>query len=576
MKTLNAVLLVLLVAGLMAGCAGAPAPQPAPTTAPAAAAPTSAPAPTAAPAATAVPPTAAPAPTAAPVPTEAPAPADHTGGTLTIAVTALKQFDPMRASDGNSFLAVSNIFSTLFRNNDKGESIPDLATSWKYDDDTTVIFTLRKGVMFHDDNEVFAKGQSREVTADDVVYSIKRAMETKGAVVFADLKGAFKDIEAVDKYTVKLTLNAPDAYLFTTGLGLSNMAIVAKEAVEKLGDQFGQTPIGSGPFKFESYQADDSLVLVRNELYWQKPNLDKLVFKVVPEPSVAALSLETGEIDATTNGLASDYDRLSKNPDIALINSQGASAAQILFNMKNAVYSEVKFRQAFAYALDTAAIEKNVAGSLYVEGCGTAGPGVAGWLPDLCQRYFGYQPDKAKALLGELGYKPNASGMMEKDGAPLKVAIETMITDPYPQMGAAIVTQLKQVGIDAELMTLEVGTWAEDLFSGADRIFMFGGFSNDGGMSDLWGQYGIAPALFYDDKEVFDLLAKADATIDPAARKPMMEKATDLIFSKYWATSIGFKGSYSAYRTTVHDFEMPTWWLNVTTEKNNVWDENKD
>jgi len=218
------------------------------------------------------------------------------GGTLIVQTSGLVQFDPIFIADDASFHVVSNVYSLLFRRQEP-DIYPDLATSWEYEDDTTLIFYLRQGVMWHDDNAVFAKGQSREVVADDVVYSIKRAVETEGAATAADLLASFESIEALDDYTVKLTLKTPDALLFSGGRGLSWVPIVPREAVEQLGEDFALNPIGSGPFKFVEYLPDESLTLERNDLYWQKPYLDKVVYRVIPDEDAALISFEAGEVD---------------------------------------------------------------------------------------------------------------------------------------------------------------------------------------------------------------------------------------------------------------------------------------
>ena len=125
--------------------------------------------------------------TATPAPEE-PADTSKYGGILNRQMMGITQFDPIYIEDSTHY-ATSNIFSSLFRlDSQTGEAFPDLATSWEWEDDSTIVFHLRQGVMWHDDNEVFAAGESREVTADDVVYSIKRHIETEGSAPPADLR----------------------------------------------------------------------------------------------------------------------------------------------------------------------------------------------------------------------------------------------------------------------------------------------------------------------------------------------------------------------------------------------------
>src|SRR5690606_32586178 len=125
-----------------------------------------------------------------------------------------------------------------------------------------IFFHLRPGVYFQDGNPVFPEGQGREVTADDVVYSIQRFQEVSTAFTL----GAIASVEALDRYTVQLKTAHPDPFLIVDPNRLARVAIVPREAIEQLGeDGFAQHPIGSGPFKLRRFIPDEEVVLERNE-----------------------------------------------------------------------------------------------------------------------------------------------------------------------------------------------------------------------------------------------------------------------------------------------------------------------
>jgi len=492
------------------------------------------------------------------------------GGTLVIQTNSLVQFDPVFVADDNSFHVVSNVFSLLFRRQGN-EIIPDLATSWEYRDDKTLIFHLRRGVMWHDDNAVFAPGESREVVASDVVYSLKRAIETKGSTLSSDLLTSYESIKALDDYTVQLTLKTPNALLFTTARGLTQIAIVPREAVEQLGKDLALNPIGSGPFKFVEYKPDESLTLERNDLYWKRPYLDRIVYQVIPDQDAALIAFETGEVDILTTVPGADFERLNGDDRFILYRRGCPSMAQLVFNMTHPLFSEQQFRQAVAYALDGTAINANVYGGMHLSGCGTAGPGVPGYDPDLC-RYFPYDPEGAGAILKDLGWSDSdGDGLLDKEGIPLEIPLEIWSRSPMPQFGAAIVTQLGEVGISVELQTVEFGTWIADWNAGVDRIMLLSGFCGDGGMNSLWGRNGLARAMGHDDPQVFDLLAQASTTVDPAARDETLRRAANEIYRQYWAVPLGFRDSFQASRSWVHDFYGTLWSENLCTAYNNVW-----
>jgi peptide/nickel transport system substrate-binding protein len=492
------------------------------------------------------------------------------GGTLVIQSGGLVQFDPIFVADDNSFHVVSNVFSLLFRRQGP-ELFPDLAASWEYEDDRTLIFHLREGVMWHDDNAVFAQGASRKVVADDVVYSIQRAVETEGNTTAADFVGSYESVQALDDHTVRLTLKAPHALLFTLGRGLSGMAIVPREAVEQLGEDFALNPIGSGPFKFVEYKPDESLTLERNDLYWKKPYLDQVIYKVIPDQDAAVIALETGEVDILGSVPNADFERLNADNRFVLYPGGCPIMVQLVFNMTNPLHSQLQFRQAVAYALDGDAIDANVYGGMHVSGCGTAGPGVPGYDPNLC-KYFPYDPEGARALLKELGWEDtDGDGVLDKDGEPMEFPLEIWSMSPMPQFGAAVATQLKEIGIPVELQTVEFGTWIADWNAGVDKAMIMSGWCGDGGMNGLWGGEGMARAMGYDDAEVFELLESANTLVDPAERDKTLRAAADKIYSQYWAVPMGFHNFFQASRSWVHDFHGTLWFQNLCTEGNNVW-----
>lgn len=492
------------------------------------------------------------------------------GGTLVIQTRSLVQFDPIFVADDSSFQVVSNVFSLLFRRQGD-ELIPDLATDWRYEDDRHLIFHLRPGVMWHDDNPVFPKGASREVTAEDVVYSMRRAVETEGATIAADLLASFAEVEAVDPYTVRLTLASPNALLFTLGRGLTGLAIVPHEAVEQLGEDFAQHPIGSGPFKFVSYRPDESLVLARNDLYWKRPLLDQVIYRVIPDADAALIAFEMGEVDVLAEVPFAEFDRLAGDDRFVLYARNCPSMTQLTFNLNNPVHAEPTFRQAIASAVDGAAINANAYGGMHIPGCGTAGPGVPGYDADLC-RTFTYDPERSRSLLTELGWSDSDNdGFLDRAGEPLDFTLAVWNMAPMPQIGAALITQLQQAGIPAQLRTLEFGTWLEDWRSGADEAMLMGGFCGDGGTNSLWGRGGMASLRGYADDELFSLLDQANATVDPDQRDALLRQAANRIYGQVWAVPLGFNERYQAARSWVHDYYGTIWFQNLCTEQNNVW-----
>lgn len=507
--------------------------------------------------------------TATPEPVET----SKAGGTLVVGTGGLVQFDPVYVTDDTSMHVISNVFSMLFRRSDRGP-IPDLATSWEYENDTTVIFHLRRGVMFHEDNAVFPKGQSREVVADDVVYSLKRAIETEGNTTPSDLFNAYESAEALDDYTVKLTMKYPDGLLFVGTSGLNHLGIVPREAVEQLGEDFALNPIGSGPFKFQSYRPDETLTLVRNDLYYQEPYLDGVVFRVIPDREVQIVALETGEIDALAAAIPSSaFERMLGDSRFVLHSTNCPVGTQMFFNVNHPLFADQRFRQAIAYALDAQAINENVWGRMAISGCGTAGPGIPGHDPQLCDKYFGYKPEEAKAILNELGWSDSdGDGILDKEGEPLTFELEIWTLPPMPQFGAAIVTQLKELGIDVQLQTVEFGTWVDDRNQGLLKAWTTQGWCSDGATNLLWGESSsMHKFMGYDDPVLYALLDESNTTVDSSERERLLREVTNRIYSQYWAIPFGWFDDHNASRSWARDYYGPRWHMNLCTEINNVW-----
>ena len=179
--------------------------------------------------------------------------------------------DPAWAVDVDSYTIVLNVFDRLVQYKEGSIEIePSLATSWETPDSNTYIFNLREGVYFHD---------STPFNATSVKFSLDRAIEM-GAYIQAFIKS----VEVMDTYKVKITLYE-DFAPFIQVLASPPASIVSQDAVEKLGDElFDSNPVGTGPFKFESWDSGKELVLTANEEYFKgAPKYEKLVFKTVFE-----------------------------------------------------------------------------------------------------------------------------------------------------------------------------------------------------------------------------------------------------------------------------------------------------
>lgn len=501
------------------------------------------------------------------------------GGTLRVALPSFTSLNPLAIADDSSFYVASQIYSSLVRNSitEEGtlEPIPDLAESWEYEEDgKVVIFHLRQGVTFHDGNAVFAEGEGREVVAADVVYSIERSLNTEGSTAaLPDLVASFVSVEAVDDYTVKLTLNQPNALLFSGGRGLASTVIYAQEAIEQLGEAYDDTPIGSGPFEFVEYLPDDHITLQRNEDYWIQSNVDEVLFRIIPEDSVALIALEAGEIDIILGVPEQDIARMREDSAYSLIGGICPVADQFIFPLTTPPFDNVNVRHALAIAVDGNNISRAINPETHIDGCGAAGPGVTGHDPDMCTKYFNYDPEQAVAILNEEGYTDSdGDGILDKDGTPLTVEIEVWSEYNQPRYGEAVATQLRDIGVNVDLQVVEFGTAIDDFIAGVPKVHSMFGWCGEGGTTGLWGTSGFATSMGSDQfPEAQALLTESNTLVDRDERDAAVREAANMLYSQYVSIPVGFVQSYFATSSKVQDFGGVLWWFNIVTETNNTW-----
>ena len=495
------------------------------------------------------------------------------GGTFTIGVSNILPLDPDTAASDWTFYIITNINSMLFRI-ESGQPVGDLAESWDISEDGTVYtWYLRRGMMWHDGNEVFPEGESREVTAHDVVYTLYRSYNNEASMMAADLRNIFISAEATDDYTMVLTLSKPDAIIYDKARGLTWTAIVAKEAIELWGDEYGLHPVGSGPFEFVSYAPDEEVVLRANEDYYIDPCLDEVIFKALPDVPAAMIALEAGDIDwwgAVTPG--DDVGRFLDNEDMTVINFGCPVATRLYMSVDKPPFDDVRFRKALSHMKDGNAINAALRGATHVKGAGTAGPGVAGYVEGLYDEFHYYDPELAMSLLDEIGIvDTDGDGLREWEGENMVVPMYSWNADPSPDYVAAIVDAGVQVGLTINPVITDSGTNNANRLAGKWGIYLGQGWCGEGGTNSLWGRNGWIASLGYEDEEVFRLLDLAASNLNEEEREGQLQAATRRIAELYWEPAFGFFNIFTVKNNYVKDFYGGEWTLNIATDDHNVW-----
>lgn len=494
------------------------------------------------------------------------------GGTLRIAYTSIQQLDPYKSAANDEINAFSQVFDPLFIiGKDDFQPVPHLAESWEATDDTTWVFRLREGVTFQDGNEVFPEGANREVTADDVVYSINRFLEVSTAFTLGDIES----VTALDPYTVEIKTAQPDPFLVTDVNRLARVVIVPREAVEQLGeDGFARNPIGSGPFELVSFTPDQELEFTRNEDYWLPTNLDGVEFVFIPDPTVQTIALESGEVDVVTYIFNIDsVAQLSENPDLVLL-ERGGSYRGLGFNVTTPPFDEFEVRDAISKAVDIDAAVNSVVVPFGERAYGQVPP----WSgfeadPGLAELWT-YDPEAALAQLAEVGFTDSdGDGILDRNGEPLSFNLKT-IAGSQVRVLTILTTQLQELGIDANILQQDVAVWADDLVAGNDTgLFFDYSFAGTTGLYSLFhsDNIGLTNTHFYSNSEVDRLLDEASSTIDVEERNRLWLEAQRLIMQDRAAIPLYFESGYAVTSSRVHDFVPPWGGLNLVSLENNVY-----
>ncbi len=524
----------LLAALLLLASACAPAAAPAQPTAPPAA-PTAAavPKPTTPPAAAqpttaaAQPTTAAAQPTAAPKPTTAPAaqaqaPAQQ-GGTATIPIGADPTMNPWHPNAFVESLFVNRVlFDGLAKPGKDLSPAPDLAKSWTVAaDGLSWTFQLR-------DDAKWSDGQA--ITSDDVVFTfndlvLKKELGATGAGNFS----AVQSVEAPNPTTVKFNLSRPFSAL--ASYLAYNAGILPRHAFQGQADPWAFTafnkgmPISSGPFKVEAYTSGQSVALTRNDAYFGgKPNLDKLVFKVVPDANTQIAQALSGELTIMIMDNKAAVDRVKSAAQVRVEPRQLVQYYWLSLNQTDARFQDVRVRQAFEYAIDRQAIVSAIEKGYGKPATTPIVPAFKAYYDPSHEQKYAFSVDKAKALLAEAGWQAGPNGILVKDGQPFQFTMDVGQRGVLQPTNELIQQNLKAVGIQADLSSMEWNAYIQKVVVNRDYTATVN-----------WWVYPADPDVFpyfhsstagkgfnipgFKDQKLDELLTRVQTEADQAKRK---------------------------------------------------------
>jgi len=424
------------------------------------------------------------------------------------------------------------VLDTLVRATD-GAFEPRLADDWENPDPNTWVFNLREGVTFSD---------GTPFTSSDVKATMERHVAIES--VLAPLLAAVVDIDDSDPAQVVITTETPLGNLLGT---LSLMYVGVGESVND--EAYWLAPIGTGPFKVDSYTPDDSVKMSRNDSYWGTPAiLDTLEFVQIPEASSRLTGLETGEVDVTT-GVAADQLEGVRSIDGVTVDSVDSLTYWLgWFNHEDErVTSDVRVRQALWHAVDFETIIPALYGD--TASIGRAPVAAAAFGAPVLEPYA-YDPELAKQLLADAGY-PNG--------------LETTLSWPIDggpnikELAQVMISAWAEIGVTVTPVESQRANWVDDLLAHNWDIQIFTNTTQTGDADFTIGRLytSAADRLGFASDEVDAWLAEAASSVDQDRRKELFGLVSEYLWDNavgYWPAQIKIN---VAYQDDITGLELP-------------------
>jgi len=458
------------------------------------------------------------------------------GGTLNLSLGPdFVTFDPFYDVTNMEFKVP--FFEAPLRISDEGDFEPWLAEDYAVNEDGTVItLYLREGVMFHN---------GREMTAEDVVWSVDRARDQEQGYHLADRFTTCTGAAVIDDYTVEVyysetTHSAKD--------GLARLYIFPEEAAETI----ETVPVGTGPFKYEEWMPGDHMTAVAFEDYWREglPYLDKLVVRPMPDEQSRMVNLLAGSIDFL-NGVPLADKELLENAEGVIVGESppGFSFYAFLMNINEPPFDNVLVRQAMNYAVDREKI-----GMLAFHGQAFTSVipyAPTSWaFPEDLADYYTFDLDKARELLAEAGYP---------DGFETEMLIRGT-SGPYLDYAQVYQQDLAQIGVQIELVPTELPQYWPKLIGSEFTIVSHGTGDATVDPSGLFeGAACCRPfrnffGITENDTwfpEYAGLIAQAGNEMDQEVRKEVYHQAVVILMEQGWTINVAWRQQIFAYNDTL-------------------------
>ncbi len=464
--------------------------------------------------------------------TEAPAeataaPVETSGGSLTLGIPVEPEtLDPGDAIYVQEQFILMNLFDSLLATAPDGSLHPALASAWEPNADySEFTFTLRQDVTFHDGTPF--KADAVKASFDHIVSDA--ILESGGKSLLQDHQ--YVETVAVDDYTVTVKFGAPYP-LFPRDAGRQWLSISSPAALEKFGQDYGRNPVGTGPFKFASWDAQSQIVLERNADYNWGPEfaahqgpalLAQVTFRILPEAATRLTAFESGEIQIAGEPPALDAIALAGSGTAAIQTfAQPGIPAILMINATKAPTDDLNVRKALILAVNQEELAKTAFQELGIPAYGVVSPTTWGYDEESANLYR-QDLDEAGRLLTEAGWvDSDGDGIREKDGE--KLTIDWPDNPAWSEsFNELVIAYLTAAGFDVQYRSMDDGAAYEELLAGNySLVYMYWTRPDPSPLRFLFhseNANGGGAWTNFVSEELDAALADADTQTDDAVRK---------------------------------------------------------
>ncbi|MFT8243375.1 ABC transporter substrate-binding protein [Roseomonas sp. BN140053] len=417
--------------------------------------------------------------------------------------------DPHLQWDTSSYTVYRNIFDNLVTRDTAGTIVPQVGSSWRYSDDTTLVFAIREGITFHDGSKL---------TAEDVAYSISRVIDP--ALRSPQLSQFDQITSATVSGPNEVTLKTRTPYPALLAQ-LVKLSVVPKAYVERVGaSRFNQEPVGSGPFKLRQWQRGVQTVLEANDAYWRgRPPFRTVTFRAVPDVPTRVADLRAGRADIVTGLTPDDAESLKNERGVQVLSAPTERVAFLNLNAQFGPTRDVRVRQAIAMAIDRNTLIEALQQGYAKPVNQVLTPANFGYTPEV--EGWPYDPARARALLKEAGAEGATVTLISSPAYDrrLNEAVQQMLSEVGLKLNIEMMDQptflRRRQGNPEESGGMAQGRWScacQDADGVIFPLFRTG---------SIWSKYSN-PAF---DTEV----DAARATLDEAARRAHYKRAFEIL-----------------------------------------------